>query len=214
MNVKIFLSLFALATAHQFKLCDKNIMGIKNVNLTPDPPIINSDLSVELEGFTDKAIQSPEILLEVSVLNIPVYHMIIDVCKTNTCPLKNNYTLNFKYHIPDKNIHSIDADVKLTIQDNNEQISCLDVNTHIQKNKLSSTSLLSKIETLFKYWLNYYNKKYSDSEYKKRLSIFINNTKYILENKYNGLVIIICQIGQEKSINLYLDLKIIITSIN
>ena len=54
MNVKIFLSLFALATAHQFKLCDKNIMGIKNVNLTPDPPIINSDLSVELEGLLIK----------------------------------------------------------------------------------------------------------------------------------------------------------------
>ena len=26
-------------------------MGIKNVNLTPDLPVINSDLSVELEGF-------------------------------------------------------------------------------------------------------------------------------------------------------------------
>ena len=45
--------------------------------------------------------------------------------------------------------------------------------------------MLSKIETLFKYWLNHYNKKYSDSEYKKRLSIFINNTKTFLENKYN-----------------------------
>ena len=32
-------------------------MGIKNVNLTPDPPNINSDLSVELEGFTDKVNQ-------------------------------------------------------------------------------------------------------------------------------------------------------------
>ena len=185
MYVKIFLSLLASTTAHQFKLCDKNIMGIKNINLTPDPPVINSDLSVELEGFTDKTIQSPKILLEVSVLNIPVYHMNIDVCKTNICPLKNNYTLNFKYHIPDKNIHSIDADVKLLIQDNNQQISCVDVNTHIQENNLSSTSMLSKIETLFNYWLNYYNKKYSDSEYEKRLSIFINNTKYILENKYN-----------------------------
>lgn len=185
MNVKIFLSLLAVTTAHQFKLCDNNIMGVKNINLNPDPPIINSDLSVELKGFTDKAIQSPEILLEVSVLNIPIYNMNIDICKTNTCPLKNNYTLNFKYHIPDKNIHSIDADVKLTIHDNNQQISCLDVNTHIKENKLSGISLVSKIESLFKYWQNYYNKKYSDSEYKKRLSIFIDNTKYILENKYN-----------------------------
>ena len=64
MNVKIFLSLFSLATAHQFKLCDKNIMGIKNVNLTPDPPVINSDLSVELEGSTDKAILSLKFYLK------------------------------------------------------------------------------------------------------------------------------------------------------
>ena len=79
MNVKIFLSLLAVTTAHQFKLCDNNIMGVKNINLNPDPPIINSDLSVELKGFTDKAIQSPEILLEVSVLNIPIYNMNIDI---------------------------------------------------------------------------------------------------------------------------------------
>ena len=63
-------------------------------------------------------------------------------------PLKNNYTLNFKYHIPDKNIHSIDADVKLLIQDNNQQISCVDVNTHIQENNLSYLTKTDFCDTL------------------------------------------------------------------
>ena len=184
MNIKNFLLLFVTTSAHQFKLCDNNNMGITNINLNPDTPAINSDLSVELKGFTDKAIQSLTILLEISVLNIPIDHVNIDICKTGQCPIKNNYTLNFKYHIPDTNIHSFDADVKLIIRDGSEQISCLDVNTHITENRLSGINLISKIEALFKYWQNYYNKQYTTSEYKKRFVIFINNTKYILENKY------------------------------
>ena len=45
-----------------------------------------------------------------------------------TYPLKNNYTLNFGIIFLIK-IFNFDVDVKLTIQDNNKQISCLDVNT-------------------------------------------------------------------------------------
>jgi len=170
-------------------------MGIQNINLYPDPPTINSNLTVTIKGYSAIDLTDPKILLEVSVMSIPVYHLDIDLCSVNNCPIPKNkpYSLAFKYFIPDDKIHDIDADVKITINDNSKEIACINVQTHLNllrsprpsqlNNIMNSLTLHNTIEYLFTHWIRHYGRNYTPEEYTKRLSIFIDNTKYILSHK-------------------------------
>ena len=190
-----FIALFSCAASHKFTTCDSNKMGIQNINLYPDPPAINSNLTVNIDGHSTIDLTDPKILLEVSVMSIPVYHLDIDLCSVNNCPIPKNkpYSLAFKYFIPDDKIHDIDADVKITINDNSKEIACVNVQTHLNllrsprpsqlNNIMNSLTLPNTIEYLFTRWIRHYGRNYTPGEYTKRLSIFIDNTKYILSHK-------------------------------
>tara|TARA_B100001094_G_scaffold316537_1_gene357861 strand:- start:860 stop:2236 length:1377 start_codon:yes stop_codon:yes gene_type:complete len=193
------LTFISAVLGHTFTKCGTNIMGIQEINLLPDPPQINANLTVNIKGQSINILNDPKILLEVSVMNIPVYNLDIDICKYNSCPIQKNkpYSLNFSYFIPNEKFHDIDADVKLNINDNSKAIACIDVQTHLNlysslptklNNILNRISLYNTIEELFKKWIEHYNKKYTPNDYKTKFNIFYDNTKYILshtDKQYN-----------------------------
>tara|TARA_B100000575_G_scaffold294645_1_gene312603 strand:- start:1877 stop:3271 length:1395 start_codon:yes stop_codon:yes gene_type:complete len=195
------LGVLACINAHPFSNCNSNSIGIESVQLTPDPPVTNSNLQVTLNGTSSQDVIKPIVHLEINVYDIPVYHMDIDVCSTNACPaLKNTpYSFNFNYKIPNEHLSGINIDVKLTISDKTITVGCIDLQTNINYyNGLFNEYIAYRplaisdhgIEYLFHHWINHYNKKYTTvEEYKTRFNIFKTNTLYILNHRHTSFTL-------------------------
>ena len=48
------------ALGHTFTKCGTNVMGIQEINLLPDPPQINANLTVNIKGQSMNIINDPK----------------------------------------------------------------------------------------------------------------------------------------------------------
>tara|TARA_B100000963_G_scaffold361923_1_gene400918 strand:+ start:4549 stop:5907 length:1359 start_codon:yes stop_codon:yes gene_type:complete len=188
---KIFLTLYlTLSTyGHNFNVCDNNnSINLKNLELTPDPPIAGENLKVTLTGKTTTSLTHPKAHLEFSVLGIPVSQLELDICSSNSCPVSplDQYNWVVTYPIPDDHPGGMTIDVRLNINDNNHTVGCYELETNINlKNNLVWET--DKTTFLFNKWLEQHNKYYyTPQEYIKRLNIFNENTLHILSNKHKS----------------------------
>ena len=188
---KIFLTLYlTLSTyGHNFNVCDNNnSINLKNLELTPDPPVAGENLKVTLTGKTTTPLTHPKAHLEFSVLGIPVSQLELDICSGNSCPIStlDSYNWVVSYPIPDDHPGGMTIDVRLNINDNNHTVGCYELETNINlKNNLVWET--DKTTFLFNKWLEQHNKYYyTPQEYIKRLNIFNENTLHILDNKHKS----------------------------
>ena len=188
---KIFLTLYlTLSTyGHNFNICDNNnSINLKNLELTPDPPVAGENLKVTLTGKTTIPLTHPKAHLEFSVLGIPVSQLELDICSGNSCPIStlDQYNWVVTYPIPDDHPGGMTIDVRLNINDNNHTVGCYELETNINlKNNLVWET--DKTTFLFNKWLEQHNKYYyTPQEYIKRLNIFNENTLHILSNKHKS----------------------------
>lgn len=194
-----FLGLLTCNEAHPFTECNTNTIGINTVQLNPDPPITNSNLQVVLNGTSSEDVTDPTIHLEISVLDIPVYHLDIDVCSTNPCPILKNtpYSLEFNYKIPNEQIGNVNVGVKLSLLEKKVSVGCVELQTPIHSpnnvfmNTIRPVYASGKfIEYLFNHWQHHYDINYrTTDEYKSRLDIFKTNTLYIINHRHTGFTL-------------------------
>ena len=189
MFLSILSTVYALvsSSAHQFNICNSNNnINLNSIYLNPDPPISDSHLNVTLKGTSGITINNPTVHLKLSILNVPVYTLDLDICKSNSCPININqeYEWKLSYLIPNEHIMLPNIDAMLSIKDNNIEIGCYNLKTHINSNLLGTEIYQSRY--LFNKWLDNYNKSYySPHEYMKRLFIFNQNTNFIVNNRHS-----------------------------
>ena len=195
-QIFILFNLFLSVYSHSFVNCGTNIIGIDSINLLPDPPKINNNLQVTINGTANNNINNPILQLEVEIMNVPVYSLKIDICKNNSCPLVKNkpYSLVFNYEIPDEQISDLTVDLKLDISEDNNNIGCIEMETMINNDYINSyyymrPKIISDniINKLFYKWISKYNKVYNTIiEKKNRYNIFKTNTLFILNHNNNN----------------------------
>ena len=189
MLISIFSTVYALVSSstHQFNICNSNNnINLNTITLNPDPPLSDGHLNVTLKGTTGITINNPTVHLKLSILNIPIYSLDLDICKNNPCPININeqYKWQLSYLIPSEHITLPNIDATLSIKDGNEEIGCYQLKTHITTNLLGSE--LYQFRYLFNKWVAYNNKSYyTSNEYTKRLYIFNQNTNYIVNNPFS-----------------------------
>ena len=100
MLLSILSTVYALvsSSAHQFNVCNSNNnINLNSIYLNPDPPISDSHLNVTLKGTSGITINNPTVHLKLSILNIPVYTLDLDICKSNSCPININQEYEWKF---------------------------------------------------------------------------------------------------------------------
>ena len=184
------LYLALVTNAHNFNVCDnKNSINLKNLELTPDPPVAGQSLKVTLTGQTGVLLTQPKAHLQFSVLGIPVSNLDLDICSSNQCPVDANDSYNWvvEYPIPDDHPGGMTIDVTLDINDNNETLGCYELETNINFRGNHVVWETDKTTYLFNKWLEQHDKYYyTPQEYIKRLNIFNENTLHILDNKHTS----------------------------
>jgi C1A family cysteine protease len=179
-------------SGHQFTPCSvNNQLGIKNVQLSPDPPQAGENLTVTVSGRPLDTYQSVDIQLQVDVVGIKISDKTFNMCNDLKvpCPLPTNrdYNVSITYAIPKEVPRGIKVDAHLIGQVNdNTTIDCIDVTTTIV-NSITNESYQDtpheSLQYLFEAWKIQYNHHFrTATHYMEALDTFIRHTRDILEH--------------------------------
>ncbi len=130
---------------HDFTHCSSNnLLEVTNINLNPDPPIINSNLNILVNGKSNKEINSMNGEIIIKVLGIPLLQENIDLCTYVNCPITENEVVNFNItqNIPSLIPSGTKIDVKLDVKTEDKiEVSCLELNFKAEKEIIISKYL-------------------------------------------------------------------------
>ena len=203
--IKYFIALvhFLHNDAHQFSSCSSsNGLGLKTINLVPDPPEVGNKLTITFSGVAQQEISSGSRLnIDISVLGIKITNKDFDICRdlSISCPVKvgQTYSSNFSYNIPSDAPKGISVEAKLIgYSSSGSEISCQELTTKIGKrseidkvyrnsfgvvdNELKAFRIS---ETLFRYWRDQHKWRFNSLvEYIQRLYQFHYNNQIILRH--------------------------------
>ena len=130
---------------HDFIHCStNNLLDITNINLNPDPPIINSNLTILVNGKSNKEINSMNGEIIIKVLGIPLLEENIDLCTYVNCPITENEVVyfNITQTIPSLIPSGTTLDVKLDVKTEDKiEVSCLELTFKAEKKIIISKYL-------------------------------------------------------------------------
>lgn len=193
----LLLGFFGAVYSHQFTSCaGQDLLGIKQVGLSPDPPQAGQDLTVSISGVSVTDISDATLELQVDALGIKIADMSFDMCKDLhvSCPLKKGqtYQASIKYQIPAEAPKGIDVSAQLVGRDSSgSEIGCVKLSTHVSQEQDSSSHLgataltpsTNDIQYLFEAWKNQYKHHFtSPSHYVKAFDTFSRHTEKIQQH--------------------------------
>ena len=178
MNSKLSLLLVALAgvSAHDFKTCATDHLGLTSITLNPDPPVAGGVLSAAFAGVPDQTLTGGTATLKVSAFGITIATINFDLCKDMgaTCPNPKGQAFKaaLKYQIPSAAPKGISATCKVTVVDTAKApLGCYSLTTKIGASTVSPASFAiaapaqrteTEVEFLFDAWRRHFKVQFSD----------------------------------------------------
>lgn len=179
--------LSASVSAHAFQKCSKHpvdLLGVKSVDFTPDPPKAGSALTVTVTGVSGKRITSGTVKVGVYLFGVEVGHETLDLCQTVTCPMEENAAFSsvISQDIPSETPDHTSATVRVTVLDQSgEIVTCLESSVSIYSPHVLAKAEGNSIEQikhvgefLYQKWKNQFKTAAHGT-----LEVFVNNWRKV-----------------------------------